>query len=104
MKSVQLKITCFVLTAFFVQAMLLGSVCVSTRGVSGARDKVLLSLDVCGHGSPAGVSAGTDFVAAISFVPQICIIEPTGFPPPPGESVASAGPGETGKPPELSLS
>jgi len=84
--------------------MLLSSVCVSTKGCSASREKVLVSLDVCGHGGPAGVLSGADFDAAIPSMPQICLIDKTDFPPSPGKAVASVDPGETGKPPEPSLS
>jgi len=103
-KALQVKITCLVLAFFFVQAMLLSSVCVSFKGCSGTKEKVLISLDVCGHGGPAGVSTGADLDATIPSMPQICMIEKAGFPPTLGEAVASVEPGETGKPPKPSLS
>jgi len=103
-KALQVKITCLALALFFVQAMLLNSVCVSIKGFSDTKEKVLVSLDVCGHGGPAGVLTGADLDATIPSVPQICMFEKAVFPPPPGEAVASVEPGETGKPPEPSLS
>lgn len=98
------KITCLILAFFFVQAMLLSSVCVSLKGFSATKDKVLISLDVCGHGGATGVLSLTDFDITIPSVPQIRMTEKTVFPPTPGETVASADPGETGKPPKPSLS
>ena len=98
------KITCLLLALVFVQAMLLSSVCVSNKGFSGTKGKVLLSLDVCGHGGPAGVLTGADFDAVAPAIHSIPMFENTGFPPTPAEAVASAEPGETGKPPEPSLS
>ena len=104
MKAILVKIACLAVAVFFVQAMLLSSVCINTKGFSATKEKVLISLDVCGHGGPAGVLSLTDFDVTIPSMPQICITEKTCFPPTPGEVVASADPGETGKPPEPSLS
>ena len=105
MKAIQVKIACILMVFFIVQAMLLGSVCISAKGCSASSERVLVSLDVCGHGGPSGVVSVTDIdAAALPFVPQICAIESTGFPPTPGKAVASVDPRETGKPPEPSLS
>ena len=94
------NITCIILALFFVQAMLLSSVSISIKGFSATKERVLVSLDICGHGGTAGVLSLTDFDITIPSIPQICMIENTGFPPTPGETVASAEPGETGKPPK----
>ena len=98
------KLTCLLLALFFVQAMLLSTVCVSKKGFSCTKGKVLLALDVCGHGGPAGVLTGADFDAVVPEIHSFPMLEKAGFPPTPAEAVASAEPGETGKPPEPSLS
>ncbi len=100
MKALQIKIICLGISFFFVQAMLLSSVCVSTKNCSGTKEKVLLSLDVCGHSGHSVILDGANFVAAIPSVPQICMIGKTGFPPTPGEAVASVEPGEIDDPPK----
>lgn len=104
MKGSRDKITCLLLVLFFVQAMLLSSVCISNRGFFGTKEKVLLALDVCGHGGHAGVLTGADFDAVLPAINTLPNIEKTVFPPTPAEAVASAEPGETGKPPEPSRS
>lgn len=104
MKRRQDKITCLLLVLFFAQAMLLSTVCVTKKGYSGTNGKVLLAIDVCGHGGAAGVLTGADFDAVVPAVNSFPILEKAGFPPTPAEAVASAEPGETGKPPELPFS
>ena len=104
MKGRRDKITSLLLVLFFVQAMLLSSVCVSTKSFSGAKGRILLSLDVCGHGGPAGVLTGADFDAVVPAILSFLNIEKISFPPTLGDAVASVEPGETGKPPEPSLS
>ncbi len=100
MKTIHVKMACIFLVFFIVQAMLLSSVCVSTKGFSAAKEKVLISLDVCGHGGATGVLSLTDFDITIPTVPQIFLIESTVFPPTPGETVASVEPGEIDDPPK----
>jgi hypothetical protein len=98
------KITSLLLVVLFVQAMLLGSVCVSNKDYSGCKGEVLLALDVCGHGGPAGVITSADLDAVVPATLSFYAIKKVSFPPTPAEAVASAEPGETGKPPEPSLS
>ncbi len=104
MKPVQVKIASILLVFFIIQTMLLGSACISTRGMSGAGEKVLVSLDICGHGAPSGVLSAADLETVLPSAFQIFETGPSVFPPAPGKAVASVEPGETGKPPKPSLS
>lgn len=100
MKVLLKKALACLLYLLFVQALLVSDFALVRKGGAGESGPCVLSFDVCGHGHSTGAFDGADFTAALPvsehFIPSFS----TDFPPNPDEAVATAEPGETGKPPK----
>jgi hypothetical protein len=90
------------LLAFFLHAVALNGIVTTGNLQAFSQDKkpVLITFDVCGHGTPANTIQHFDFTVKIAaqsdmFVPVENIFSPT-----PDDAVATADPGEIEKPPK----
>ena len=89
------------LVLMLAQAMLISEFAlVKKGGPSGKSGPCVLSFDVCGHGHSAGTFGGMDFTVALPGNNFLIPSFDKSYPPIPEEAVATAEPGETGKPPK----